>query len=337
MPGPEEDPDALRALALRALAHWSLEGAALSLHEQRENAVFRVETSRGEAYALRVHREGYHDLSELESEHDWTSALARAGLPVPQAIPTREGSAYATVAFPDSEITRHVGLVKWLPGVPLSRSLAESSGPEDVASCFDTLGRLIARLHDATSSWAPPPGFRRHAWDAQGLMGEKPFWGRFWEIRAATSAQRARLLAIRNDLLEVLSGLDRSPEVYGMIHADLNADNVLAHDGRLSIIDFDDAGFGWFVFDLAVALYDRMDAYHPAKPHFDPARDALLDGYRSVRPLSAEQTDSLRPLLLARALSILRWAEDRPESGYQAMIPLFLEIAFERAAELGLG
>jgi Ser/Thr protein kinase RdoA (MazF antagonist) len=58
--------------------------------------------------------------------------------------------------------------------------------------------------------------------------------------------------------LQVLSALDRSVDVRGIIYADLNANNALREGGRLSVIDFDDAGFGWRAFDLAVAGIDWM-------------------------------------------------------------------------------
>jgi len=41
--------------------------------------VFRVDSEDGRAYALRVHRPGYHTLAELESEPHWTAALNEAG------------------------------------------------------------------------------------------------------------------------------------------------------------------------------------------------------------------------------------------------------------------
>jgi Ser/Thr protein kinase RdoA (MazF antagonist) len=337
MPKPEESPDAIHALAREALAHWGLEAADLALHSQSENAVFRVVAPQGEVYALRVHRPGYHDREALESEHVFTSELARAGLSVPEAVSTREGQAYATVALPDSGDTRQVGLVKWIDGVVFAERLDASSDAADVARCFEELGRLIAGFHTCTEKWTPPPGFRRHAWDTDGLVGEKPFWGRFWEIQTATDAERSRLLRIRNAVRDGLSGLSRGPDVYGMIHADLNANNVLVDGERLSVIDFDDAGFGWYVFDLAVALYDRNDAFHRTNPHFEIARDALFEGYRSVRPLSAEQRGLLPLFLLARSLMLLRWTEDRPEVGMQALMPLFLELAFAEAEALGLG
>ena len=38
------------------------------------------------------------------------------------------------------------------------------------------------------------------------------------------------------------------------IHADLHAGNILVRDGGVTVIDVDDAGFGWHVYELAVAL-----------------------------------------------------------------------------------
>jgi Ser/Thr protein kinase RdoA (MazF antagonist) len=334
---PDEGPEALEALARRALARWELENAQLALHSQSENTVFRVDSAEGEVYALRVHRDGYHDLAELEAEHVWTEALTSAGLSVPEAVLTRDGVAYATIAFPGSDSTRHVGLVRWIAGVPLSRTIHETRDPAALARCFEQLGELVARFHDASAKWTPPPGFRRHARDAAGLAGEQPFWGRWWEIASASDDERARLRSLRDALRERLADLDRGPDVYGMIHADLHADNVLVDGERLSVIDFDDAGFGWYAYDLAVALHFELDAFHRKHPHFELAREALLRGYRGQRPLSAEQQDLVSWLLLARALELLRWAEDRPETGHRDDVPFFLRVAFEWADALGVG
>ena len=326
---------ALTALAGSALRHWGLEGAPLVLHSQSENTVFRVEGADGAAYALRVHRPGYHDLGELESEHVWTSDLAAAGISVPNAVKTLDGRAYATVAFPGSDETRHVGLVEWIDGTPLHELLQERDDDAELARCHAELGGIIADFHDATARWAPPPGFRRHAWDAEGLVGERPFWGRFWEIADVPDADRARLLAIRNAVLDRLSEFPRSPDRYGMIHADLNLGNVLRAGDRLVVIDFDDAGFGWYGFDLAVALWQQMDVLQE-RPRFAVARDALFAEYARRRPESGEVLQTVPLFLLMRTLMLLKWIEDRPEVGRSGAIPLFVRIAFGQAEELGI-
>ena len=325
--------DALKQVAQAALKEWSLAVKSVKLHSRSENAVFRVETAAGEAYALRVHRPGHHSLAALESEHVWTDALAAAGLSVPTALHTRAGRAYATVALPNSTETRHVGLLKWVAGATLAEALDEVSRPEEVAALYENLGRLVADLHLASAQWSPPPGFVRHAWDAPGLVGEQPFWGRFWEIDAASEGQRAKLLALRNRLFEILSALPQGADAYGMIHADLNCGNVLHQGEQLCAIDFDDAGFGWHAFDLAVAVWDRMDVVAD-KGHFDAAQAGLLRGYRSGRPSCGHVLRQVPLFLLVRSLMLLRWMQDRPEAGYADDIPKFIDIALDQARRL---
>lgn len=332
---PNEGSEALEALARRALAHWDLEDAQLALHTQSENTVFRVESAEGDVFALRVHRDGYHDLAELEAEHVWTEAMAAGGLSVPEAILTKHGDAYATVAFPDSDTTRHVGLVRWIAGEPLARIIRKARDPAVLETRFEQLGELIARFHQASAKWTPPPGFRRPARDTDGLVGEQPFWGRWWEIDSASDDDRTRLRSLRDALRRRLVDLVRGSDTYGMIHADLHTNNVLVDGERMSVIDFDDAGFGWYAYDLAVALYSEQDPFHRDDPHFDLARDALFRGYGRQQPLSAEQQDLVSWLLLARALEVLRWAEDRPESGRRESVPMLLKVALQQAVGLG--
>jgi len=329
----QADREALNRIARTALEDWDIDIASVTFHFQSENTVFRVVDADGEAFALRVHRDGYHDLAELESEHAWTSALASAGLSVPQAVLTRDGQAYTTITLPGSDQTRHVGLVKWIPGTTLVEHLEKSPEGENVLFVYESLGQVIADFHRASSRWSPPRGFKRHSWDAEGLVGDAPFWGRFWEIEAASDDERAKLSAIRTRLLEILSGLPRDEGVYSMIHADLNTRNVLRDEEKLSVIDFDDAGFGWHAFDLAVAIWDQLDAL-TGQTHFEEAHDALMKGYRNRRGECDLVVEQVPVFLLIRSLMILRWMQDRPEVGYTAFIPRLLGIALSQAREL---
>ena len=112
--------DAVFKLAEEAIKHWDVEVKSINLHLQSENTVFKVEGLDGNTYALRVHRKGYHDLHELNSEHVWTSSLSNAGLLVPEAVITRSGEAYTSVSFFNSSEYRYVGLVKWIEGTILN-------------------------------------------------------------------------------------------------------------------------------------------------------------------------------------------------------------------------
>jgi Ser/Thr protein kinase RdoA (MazF antagonist) len=272
-------------------------------------------------------------MAELESEHEWTAALAAAGLFVPQGILTRKGRAYATVALPNSDRTRHVGLVKWIQGTTLAMDLGQTPGASEVSFVYESLGQVIADFHLATAKWAPSPGFKRHSWDAEGLVGENPFWGRFWEIEAPSDDHRVKLSVLRTQLADILSDMPQDESAYGMIHADLHANNVLRDGDKLSVIDFDDAGFGWHAYDLAVAIWDRMDVL-TGQTYFDVAYNALLKGYRSRRGDCDRIIEHVPLFLLIRSLILLRWMQDRPEVGYTTFIPKLLDLALAQAREI---
>jgi Ser/Thr protein kinase RdoA (MazF antagonist) len=93
-----------------------------------------------------------------------------------------------------------------------------------------------------------------------------------------------------------------------MIHADLHQGNLLVNGQFMTVIDFDDAGFGWYLYDLAVALTHQED-----RPGFQKLQDALLRGYRSRRPLSEVDEARLPMFLLVRRLAILGWLHQRPD------------------------
>ena len=139
-------------------------------------------------------------------------------------------------------------------------------------------------------------------------MGEDPFWGEFWAHAGLTSGEQALLARARGALHAALARLSCGPEDFGMIHADLHPGNLLVDDGALSVIDFDDAAFGWYLYDLAVALN-----HHQAAANFGDLKAALLAGYRSRRPLSAEAEARLDMFLLVRRLAIIGWLHQRPE------------------------
>ncbi|MCZ6831136.1 MAG: phosphotransferase, partial [Gammaproteobacteria bacterium] len=188
---------AMQGLAQRALAEWSLEGSELELIKYRENAVFKVQTGAGERYALRIHRHAYHSDAELRSELQWIAALDAAGIDVPGVVPTSKGDLFALVEVPEVPESRQVDLFAWVDGEQLGSVEAGVGDSASVTDTYRTIGQLAARLHNQATAWNPPEGFTRHAWDVDGLVGEEPFWGRFWELASLTSEERELLLRAR--------------------------------------------------------------------------------------------------------------------------------------------
>lgn len=273
--------------AEEAARHW--DGRILRLIRDRENHVFEMQTPQGRA-ALRLHRQGYQSPAAIRSELWWCAELAQAGLPVPAALPTREGDLLVPVGD-----GRHASAIAWMAG----EALGEAAKPFDrplaqVLDLYHALGAVLARVHQVTDGLTLPADFTRPRWDWEGLVGDNPLWGRFWDHPVATPDQRATLIRARDALRERLTG-----EI-GLIHADVLRENVLVNGHSVSLIDFDDSGFGFRLHDLGTALVQTVQ--HPEHPQL---RDALMAGYGTT------DVQLVEAFILARTLASVGWTMPR--------------------------
>jgi Ser/Thr protein kinase RdoA (MazF antagonist) len=295
--------------AVQALEEFPIDAESPRLVVMNENVTFRVRDRRdGASYVFRLHRPGYHDLAELNAERVWLRALAEGGIAVPSPVPATDGRDYVPVSIPATGETRFCGLTRWIEGEIVAEVLKRTHDERVVEQYFAQLGSIMASMHNQASGWSAPATFTRHAFDADGLMGDAPFWGRFWEHDALTDDERRTLLATREQIYGALSRYGNDPATFSMIHADLHHNNVLVDGERLTVIDFDDAGFGWHQYDIAVALYHSR-----ATPNFEAVTRAFLDSYRTRRTITDEALALVPMFQLIRGMAIIGWKHLRPE------------------------
>jgi Ser/Thr protein kinase RdoA (MazF antagonist) len=300
---------ALTLAAHEALKAFPIEPGELTLISRSENVTFKVTNKfDGAAYVLRLHRPGYHALQALQSEHVWTRDLAAAGVAVPTPMMTCDGCEYVEVSISGMAERRYAGLARWIQGENLDEVLRRQPEPRVVEASYEQIGALLAAIHNHSAGWQPPTNFKRHVLDADGLMGEAPFWGRFWEHPGLSAGERDLLRATRDHIHSALIRYGKDPMTYSMIHADPIPQNVLIKNGRVALIDFDDAAFGWHQYDLAVALIDFW-----ALSSFTATRQACIRGYRAVREISDQALTLLPLFLLTRGLAEIGWLHQRPE------------------------
>ena len=314
----------LEAAGRAALSNWNLQGAAMSLIKFRENAVFRIDAD-GRKAALRLHRFGYHTDAELASEIQWMQALTESGVLTPDVILTSSGDLFARYLAADLPGPLQIDLFEWIEGRQLGSVEVGIVDTVQINSTYQAIGELAAQVHNQASTWELPVGFVRHAWDAQGLAGAEPFWGQFWKIGTASKSETSLLIRGRDRVFEDLNRLPKSPDTYSMIHADFAPENVLVHANDVRLIDFDDAGFGWHMFELATCLY-----FLQQEPYYDQARTALVAGYRMHRSITDEQLEQLPLHMVARGLSYVGWVHTRQETPTaREMTPMLIEMACE--------
>ena len=296
--------DLARRVAVQAIAHYGFPAdATLELLKHRENSVFAVtHPHTGARGVLRVHRPGYHTAAAIVSEFEWMRALAAAGVNTPAAIATRDGALVVSARIPDLPEPRLCDLLEWIDGQPLPET--------DQVESFRQLGEIQARCHAHAAAWTPPAGFCRQAWDETALLDAgHPILAPAWEHWALTAAQRTLLLRCREALRARLRDWGKGADRYGLIHADLMPDNLIVAADGMRLIDFDDCGYGWRLYDPASAL-----VFYAAQDIYPELVDAWATGYRRVRPLTGEDIAELPTFLLLRCFYGLGWLQTRRNS-----------------------
>ncbi|WP_050525378.1 phosphotransferase enzyme family protein [Pseudorhodobacter aquimaris] len=294
----------IETLAAEAAAHW--QGTPQTLIRDRENAVFRMALPDGHFAALRLHRMGYQTAAAIRSELWFCGALADKGLPVPRVLGAKDGAQLVELSN-----GRMASAVEWVAGSPLGYASVPLAGSQDdQAKQHYGLGRLLAQIHDVTETLILPADFARPAWDLDGLTGEAPFWGRFWEHPALTDLERGEMRKAR-DFLRTALQKHAANTALMPIHADVLRENILVDGAALSIIDFDDSGLGFPLYDLGTVMSQNL--YEPA---VQALRAALIEGYQTLRPADPRIVDLFT---LARTLASVGWTMPRLEANDPVM------------------
>ncbi len=301
--------EALTRRAKSALEHWDLADQNPELLKYRENAVFKIRLNDGQPAVLRLHRPGYTSGAALSSELQWVKTLKRGGIEVPEPIPTSGGREYVTMTAGEGFPEQNADIVSWLAGRPLGVSgVPLDYGDEELTRIFTLVGRTMARLHNVTDGWNRAQTFERPSWDVEGLLGERPLWGRFWDLDPLSADDRRKLESLRQTLRAELQCIGPHQLDFGLVHGDLVRENILVTPRSVQFIDFDDSGFGWRLFDIATTLLRNR-----REPRYPAIKNALLTGYRQARELS-DVSESFLPLfLLLRSLTYVGWIGERPE------------------------
>ncbi len=297
----------LRQLAQRALEDYGLTGARLTFLQYEGNLTFRVDIPGLEAqvgknhpyienrYLLRILTTS--NLEAVASELTWLAALSQdADLPVPQPVPTLEGELLTTIITPGVPQGKIVSLMRWIDGRRLSKGFLPNH--------LHAWGQLMAKLHEYAAGWQPPVGFYRPHWDWAGQLGGRDFPYPVEELVASMPKRfQEPFQLVSHQAYEVMESLGTGSDAYGMIHADMYPENLLFKTGEVFPIDFEDCGYGYWMWDIAVAL-----CYWPWTDGWYWMRDAFLEGYAQVRTLPESQLVHLDLFMAAQYATMVLWA-----------------------------
>jgi Ser/Thr protein kinase RdoA (MazF antagonist) len=274
----------------------------LRLLSLSENATYLADD--GDPMVLRVHRPGYHSLDGIRSELKWMAALReQSGVVTPELIPARDGSDVVGARVADN--TLHVDAVTFIPGCTAEEQ------PDVVG--FDELGRITAAMHDHVQEWTAPEYFTRFRWDVEATLGREARWGNWRHAPGLTAPDEAIIeraaAEVGRRLTEFGCGTDR----FGLIHADLRMANLMIDpddaSASITVIDFDDCGWSWYLFDLAAVVSFIEDT-----PEAERMISEWLRGYVQLRDIPAAHLDMIPTLVMLRRLMLTAWVASHADA-----------------------
>ena len=321
----EEKLKRLHQVATAALARYAIpSNAAATMINLSENATYRIDAPAGQKWALRVHREGYHTRNSIASELLWIQAL-RNNSPVITPVPVRglDGEFIQTVAISGMN-PRNVVLFEWEEGAEPSE--AELLGP------FEILGRVTGEMHVFTRSWPLPAGFERHTWDFETSLGHRPHWGSWRQGMGMDDSKRALFQRAVDLIARRLAAFGKGPERFGLVHCDMRLANLMIDGAITKVIDFDDCGFSWYLYDCATAL-----SFIEHRPDVAELVAAWVKGYRQVASLSSADEAEIPTFIMLRRLLLIAWIGSHSETDLARSMGLSYTESTVELAERYLG
>lgn len=312
----------LKDLAAQSLHLWEMpDDAAARLINISENATFMVETPSGYKAILRIHREDYHSKNAIRCEHAWSHALhEEGGVITPEVLPGKDGDEIQTARVDGLPGERHMVMFEFVEG-------HEPDESHDLVAPFEELGAIAAKTHVHSIGWQRPQNFERLVWDLDTVFGPNPTWGD-WRDAPNVDAPIREILTLTQDVVtRRLNAFGKGADRFGLIHADMRLANLLIDKGSTRLIDFDDCGFGWFLYDFAAGISFMED--HPQIPAL---KAAWVKGYRTVRDLSDEDEHEIDTFVMLRRLALLAWIGSHIEVDTAAeLAPTFAPVTAELA------
>jgi Ser/Thr protein kinase RdoA (MazF antagonist) len=306
----EEQEKSLIIFAHELLTNYGIRKAKVSCINFGFNATFLVETETGVKYALRININSAKTFKNLLAEIEWVRHVNRiSGVNTPTPIATLKDEFFVSAVHTESGMTLFAVMYSWLEG--------EEIGDEPTLEQLNEVGKAMALLHQDSSNFvlspqSELPTFNDFFWSTEDFL--------FSEKSTLSLSDKSLLQEAHDLIMEFTRELYETSPVH-IIHADVHGWNLMWHEGKLSIFDFDDCGFGVEAQDLAVALY-YLDT---------PEQDqALLAGYTSVKPLPTYSENGMKALLLHRRLLLLNYLFETKNQEEKKLLPAYLEKSLER-------
>ncbi len=196
---------------------------------------FIYEFERNEkSYILRVTHSLHRSEDQIKAEVDWVNYLANGDVSVSKAVSSPAGNIVERVDSGDT----------YFLAIAFERATGRHLNRDDrKPELYENLGRIIGKMHNLTKDYKPNE-FKRSDWFNQDS-----------ELINFIPEDQNNVKQKFQELLNFINGLSKDRDSYGLIHTDAHFGNIFIDDGKLTLFDFDDCSYKWFISDIAIVLF----------------------------------------------------------------------------------
>ncbi len=280
-----------------AAQRFDIRKKALALvpgYEGWANLVYEYQRD-GQPLILRISFRPDRTAEQIQAELHFVNYLAEHGVRVSRPVPSRRGELLETVRVQD----RLWHIASFIKGkgmrVPDNGYRYREDTP--LEEYFQNWGQVVGQMHALAKNYQPRKD-----------RVKRPAWPELHKSRLEIEAQvPERLSVVRTrirSLLDEVLALPHSSESYGLIHGDFNDGNFTVDytNGNITVFDFDDCCYFWFIYELAAAweggvgrvMFQGLEERRAFMEHY---MGQIMEGYNRENTLPAEWLARL-PLFL---------------------------------------
>ncbi len=278
---------------------YGLEGYDMELieaHAGGRNIVYSCEKGGTGAKMLRIAFLDDRSREDMLAEVEYVRYLREHGGSVADVISSQDGNLLEEITHDGH--TFFVCLFEKAKGRQLAENHYRYREGAPIAEYYYNCGQVLGRLHQLSKGYTPI--HRRYGffdkYNAEYIDRLIP---------GSLSLLKDKMV----ELLETLQRLDQSRGSFGMLHFDFSDGNynIDYETGRITVFDFDNSCFGWYMYDLA-NLWTHGVGWVQFEPDADKRREfmeqyfaTVLAGYRSETRIEDSTLDEL-PLFIKATL-----------------------------------
>lgn len=188
-------------------------------------------------------------LPDMQAILDWMQYLAQHGASVPSPVQSIDNNVIEIIEHNGQ--TYLVAVIEAANGT-LSEDVDFEQWNEEL---YQILGRTIGKIHNIATHYLPStPAIKRPDWDAVTNN---------FNPNHENKPALVKIISKREEVLDYIERLPQSGVSYGLIHGDLHFGNFYIDipNKKITIFDFDDCVYGWFIMDIATLLFDILVVY----------------------------------------------------------------------------